>query len=285
MKIGYSCVIDGHHKFVRQGLILVASLIAIGIKPNRVTVNLTPSACKYIALFDALGVRLREIELFGDRQYCNKVAALGQVDRSLDMVVCCDCDLMFVESIEDVIWQYPKKVQGKIVDFANPPLTRLLAIFDMFGWSKPGLTPVDLVKPEMTFSGNYNGGLYVIPAALVAPLHAQWIHCTDMLLSSGAALNLLGPFRKHIDQIGFCAGLKAIDHEPHHLPIELNFPTHVKVDDVRLNQLDPIRVFHYHDTVDLNGVPVLKFPLQPDQDRRFKETLFSLVETELIDLQ
>ncbi len=283
MKIIYSCVVDRSPKFYLQALMLVRSLRAVGVEPEDILINLTPSARVYRSEFEARGCTVRDTIFFADKKYSNKVAQLRNAPEDVDFVICCDTDLLFMRNIAPDLSGKEGKVVGKTVDFPNPPIDVLREIHALFD-DLPEIRDVAAdVNGEPTLAGNFNGGLYIIPGSHVRAFSRQWEHEALRLFHDSRVKTILGKFDWHIDQISFCFALNKLGLEYEALPIEYNFPLHFPVDKSRVKDPGILRILHYHDAVDENGLPDIK----KVQGKSMKEAVSNVAEQlrTLIDLE
>lgn len=254
MRIVYSCVVDRNPKFFRQGMLLVRSLCAVGVRAADIVVNLTPGARSYRPEFEAQGCVVRDTILFADGKYCNKVAQLRNAPEDADFIVCCDTDLLFLRNIAPDLVGKKGLVLGKVVDFDNPPIERLRAAQELIG----GLPDIDEVPADLngkpTLAGNFNGGLYILPGTHLRALSSAWEAEALALHGNPAVIEALGEFAWHIDQIAFCFALNRLGLRHQALPITFNYPLHFSVDH-HVDEPGDLRILHYHDAVDEFGLP------------------------------
>lgn len=258
MKIIYSCVVDQHIKFFRQGMLFVRSLRAVGVAPEDILVNLTPGASLYRPSFEGLGCTVRDTPYFADGKYCNKVAQLRNAPDDVDFVVCCDTDMVFMRNIAEDLEGKDGLVLGKVVDFDNPPVERFRAAEKLIG-DLPAIPeiPADL-NGKPTLACNFNGGLYILPGCHVRAFSAAWEEEALRLYNNPEVQEALGEFAWHIDQIAFCFTMNRLGLKYETLPISFNYPLHFNISDRRIRKPGDLRILHYHDAVDENGLPDTK---------------------------
>lgn len=255
MKIVYSCVVDRSPKFFRQAMLLVRSLQAVGVPMSDVMVNLTPKAKVYQESFEKLGCTVRDTVLFADGKYSNKVAQLRNAPDDVDFVVCCDTDMVFLRNIADDLLGKDGLFLGKIVDYDNPPIEKFRAILELCkDLPEIAEVPVEL-NGNLTLNGNFNGGLYIIPGRHLRAFSQAWECEALRLFESPEIQDALGSFAWHIDQISFCLTLNRLGFEFEVLPITFNYPLHFSIDKVLVKDPGALRILHYHDAVDENGLP------------------------------
>ncbi|MEM9010188.1 MAG: hypothetical protein AAGE18_03105 [Pseudomonadota bacterium] len=256
MRVVYSCVVDGKPKFAMQAFNLVLSLRAVGVRPENILVNLTPAAACYDPWFAEIGVQTAPTPYFADGTYCNKVAQLRNIPEDADIAVCCDTDLVFARNIEARLRESPDRILGKVVDFANPPIERLRAALALvLPDTEFAETRAD-IEDAPTLEGNLNGGLYIIPRLHLNAISTAWEAHAQALHAHPETKRVLGSFAWHIDQIAFCAALRQLDLTAESLPIEYNYPLHCHLPPEREEMVGTVRIFHVHDAVDENWLPV-----------------------------
>lgn len=194
------------------------------------------------------GFRFRLVAPFGDGRFCNKLRQLEspEVDEFAYMVLC-DADIAFAAEPR---WPAePHGVCARIVDGPNPPLDVLTAIYRAAGRKQLPERMRCGFKAAETYADNCNGGIYVVPRALVGPLRERWQGRAGWLLDRPA---LIGDHGVHVDQVSFALAMHDLGAPVSLLPAELNFPTHLAVERYDGDYLDPV-VLHHHNRLDANG--------------------------------
>lgn len=257
MKLVYSCVVDRNPKFFRQGVLLVQSLRAVGVPAADILINLTPPAALYRRKFEQLGCTVRDTILFADGKYCNKVAQLRNVPDDIDFVVCCDTDMVFLRNIQRDLEGKQGLVLGKVVDFDNPPIDRLRAAQALTeGLPEIAEVPADL-NGKPTLAGNFNGGLYILPGQHLRAFSEAWEREALALYNNPQVQEALGSFAWHIDQIAFCFALNRLALPYETLRLVFNYPLHFQIKKRLIKNPRELRILHYHDAVDENGLPAV----------------------------
>lgn len=253
----YSCVIDNKPKFYWQGVIFVSSLIEIAnVNPRCIYIHLTKSNTTFEAFLEKTGVNVIYIEPWGDKKYCNK---LQQVETSelqnADFVFLCDADVAILDDISTIL--SGDEVVGKVVDFDNPDIIILKSIFEHFQLSFP-LENQETLNGQLTFDGNFNGGLYGLPGQYIKKIGSRWKHWADQLLNSDFISQVLGEKNIHIDQVSFCMALHELQYPYKKLGLKYNCPTHITDVELLLKWLDAEpSVLHYHS--ELSSIGLLKY--------------------------
>lgn len=249
MKGIYSFVVDVAPCFLPQTRMFLASLMAQGVVPDQIHAHITPEVGKEARnLLRKIGVCNHELHPFLDGTYCNKLVQLDALlNLDADVYVLCDTDLAFAGSIEK--WIEPNHLCAKRVDFENPPLERLTALKDRFGFAyTPRLVPTSC-NDGITWSTNCNGGLYFVPGKLAAPLSQNWKQYATLLRECE---DILENWYHHVDQIAFAMAALAIGQDVRGLPLEANFPMHLADHFSHMDFNEPV-VLHYHWLLDETG--------------------------------
>lgn len=257
-----SFVIDDHPKFMMQGWNLIHSLIASATFPSpgvELLIHHTKQVDrKRLENFQLLGAKLIEIDPFGTDKavYCNKLRQLESTDvLCADHVILLDADVMPLSSLAPLHLSN-FSVQAKIVDAPNPPEPVLRSLFATAGFDpkivetgQPSLFPT-----ETTMKTNCNGGLYVLSNIAVQRLRFSWPKWARFCLERE---DILDRWIHHSDQLGFTLAMTEAGLNFQPLDISDNFPTHFPrqtYDDILEEK---IRLVHYHDRMDIHGLPSL----------------------------
>lgn len=79
-------------------------------------------------------------------------------------------------------------------------------MFAAAGIDAPPPVPLPWGPGEQTLAGNANGGLYLVPGALLGRLSAAWAHWARWLLDR---TELLAGWAVHVDQVAMALALRA----------------------------------------------------------------------------
>ncbi len=190
-------------------------------------------------------VRLTEVDPFDGRSpHCNKIAGALALDPVGEIVVLTDSDVVILEDLRRI--NVPaRRLALKQVDAGNPSLQVLKAVFHEAKLVVPATIPIEWRPDESTLLGNGNGGLYILQAALLPELAAEWSRWARWLLDRSS---LLGDWSVHVDQVAMCMTLAATGVQPLILDARWNMPIH----EPNLIPSDVSRpaVIHYHDQGD-----------------------------------
>jgi len=236
----YSCVVDGAGPYPYQATLLVRSLIELaGVAPGEIVAHIVTGADPAVAReLGRHGVATRSVAPFG-HPYCNKLQQLRHLaERPADRTILLDTDIFALRPLD---LPASDAIQGKIVDVALPPLRVIRGIAAEAGLEIPPAR-TDL-RGEETVAGNFNGGLYVIPGPLLAPLADGWERWARWCLER---LPLFESWTAHVDQIAFAFAVRELGLPIAPLGRAWNMPTHQGPADVE----EPVRLLHYHRHVD-----------------------------------
>ncbi|MBV8199782.1 MAG: class I SAM-dependent methyltransferase [Acidobacteria bacterium] len=248
----FSCVIDTHPRFHLDALRWFASLTRLaGVAPADLVVHTVgPAQSDVLDYLRARGVTVREIQLFDSRSlHCNKIAGALRLaaERQRGQAVLTDSDV--------VMFDDPRRIQvpaGKVgmtpVHMANPPIAVLSAVFAAAGLPLPRRTAIQLQPGQFTVAGNGNGGLYLVPGALLPDVARAWAQWARWLLDRR---DLLAAWAFHVDQVAMALALAAEKIETCELDVRWNFPIHVSA----IIPADPPvpGIIHYHQWLDAAG--------------------------------
>jgi 2-polyprenyl-3-methyl-5-hydroxy-6-metoxy-1,4-benzoquinol methylase len=255
-RIAISCVIDDSPTFLMQGWNWLCSLHHLGASERadiyiHYLAQIDPARLR---TFESLGARLVPVEPYGEgvARYCNKVRQLGSAAlRGYDHVILSDADVVFASCPT----QYARgsAIRAKQVDMANPPEDIWRALLDEAGiGDRVSEVPLELQPGLQTFSTNFNGGFYVIPALAWEELRTGWDRWARFCLDRA---ELLGAFAHHADQLGFGLAILAAGLESEPLGLEANFPLHLRGVHAGLAPR-PLASIHFHHELDGHGLLV-----------------------------
>lgn len=256
MRIKYSCLIDNHEKYQKQGWLWLNSLIFLGkIKPSDIFVHCIEGTKEdYIKKCVQTGANVEITKPYGDKTYCNKISQMSNDKlKDSDVIILMDTDMIMLENFENTIdYDY---ISSKIVYFPNPETSVINELFEMAGLKK-SLTDKSIESDGdyMTYGANFNGGLYIIPQKYYDIIKSGWEKWAQWLLKNGRPLYEANK-QGHIDQISFCMAvhennipIKYLDKMyNYHLPFDLGDPEKIPY------------VLHYHYHTDENHLLWLNY--------------------------
>jgi SAM-dependent methyltransferase len=248
----FACVVDEHPRFHLDALRWFASLTAIaGVDPRDLVIHVVGSdESDALVYLRSCGVTMRPVDPFDRRSpHCNKVAGALRLaeEHTEGLVVLCDTDVAVLEDPRGLVLP-PGSIGGKVVDTPVPPLGVLHEVFAASGMPAPPTTPLPWGEGQSTVVGNSNGGLYLIPAALLPVLAPAWETWARWLLDRR---ELLRDWTFHLDQVAMVLALTAEAIGSEQLDVRWNTPIH----DLTRIPADPTApaVIHYHQEVDAQG--------------------------------
>jgi len=136
----------------------------------------------------------------------------------------------------------------------------LETIFSTAGVARPALVPLDFDPEAATVAGNGNGGLYLVPAAVLPVVAPAWAAWARWLLDRSG---LLGSFGVFVDQVAMALAMADRGLTAYRLPVRWNTPTHFP--EWLPADVEPPLVMHYHDAVEVTGLLALRGVSPVDQ--------------------
>lgn len=249
----YSCVVDsdrGFHLDVLRWFATLTTVAAVSAEDLVVhTIGDSPTdALEYLR---RRGVAVRQVEAFDARSpHCNKIAgalALASQDIAERLVVLTDTDVAIARDLVGL--QMPEwGIRAKLVDAPNPPLEVLERVFAAADLQLPQAVPPDFDRSAPTIATNFNGGVYVLPGALLPGLADAWARWARWLLDQ----DLLGDRSFFTDQVAMALAIAERGDDISPLTREWNFPTHVA--EWIAEPAEAPAVVHYHGCVDPTGL-------------------------------
>ena len=254
MRINYSCVVDVHEKFKKQGWLWLNSLIKSGgVNPADIWVHcINGMDAEYIKKCESTGVNVRVTEPFGDKKYCNKIPQISNKElKESDVIILMDTDMLILENFENRLnadsFTGSGCIAGKIVDIENPPTHVIDAVFGIAGLKKTLPDKFTERGPVLTYGANFNGGLYIIPRKYYDIIETGWKKWALWLLENGKPM-YEAKKAAHIDQIAFCMTVHEHELDIRYLDRVYNYPMTY---DFGADERTPY-VLHYHEEVDAN---------------------------------
>jgi hypothetical protein len=251
----YSCVVDADPRFHLEALRWYATLSrVVGVDPADLVVHAVGgSGTDVLRFLRHKGVAVVDVERFDESSpHCNKIAgALSLAGRALEgQVVLTDSDIALVEDARQIALG-PTEVGLRPVGAGNPPYDVLERLFEAAGVEVPQRVPIEFapLRGQFTVSGHGNGGLYVVPAALLPSLAAAWERWARWILDHR---DLLESWSVFVDQAAMTLALAEGGVTPHPLGLEWNFPTN---NPKRIPKRPPApAALHYKDNVTSEGL-------------------------------
>jgi 2-polyprenyl-3-methyl-5-hydroxy-6-metoxy-1,4-benzoquinol methylase len=251
----FSCVVDSDPRFHLEALRWYATLNRVaGVDPTDLIVHSVGGGrSEILDYLGTQGVSVTAIEAFDSRSpHCNKISgALKLAEMQVDgLAVLTDTDVVVLEDPRTLVFP-PTAVASKPVDNHHPPLRILKTVFASAELPLPPLVPIAWHPEESTVAGNGNGGLYLIPGAILGQVARAWERWARWLLERTELLDTATLF---VDQVAMAMALAAEGVGTFGLDTRWNFPTH------RLHMMPsdttvPV-VIHYHENVNQMGLLV-----------------------------
>jgi SAM-dependent methyltransferase len=246
-------VVDSDQRFHDEALRWFATLHRVaGVDPTDLVVHsVGGGGSEVLDYLQVQGVSVVDVPAFDGRSpHCNKISgALSLAQRGVDgLAVLTDTDVVILEDPRRVSVP-PGAVASKPVDNRNPPLRVLKNLFASAEVALPPLIPLDWHPEGQTVAGNGNGGLYLVPGAVLTKVAQAWEHWARWLLER---TDIPGHWDRYTDQMAMALGLAAEGVEAFRLDPRWNLPTH----DLELLPADIAApaVIHYHKNVNRLGL-------------------------------
>ena len=252
----FSCAAENDLRYFLQARALVFSIRELGgsLSEERVVVNFIDDVDdrfrRELAALDA-EVRVAPRVRIGPPP-ANKLRMLELETRDPEVLIALDCDTVVVGDLADLV---NDRIRAKIADTARASAEWRSKVYASVGLELPS------ERVEPTVGGDakppvYNSGVVFVPAALRETLRDAWVAEIERL---DAAVrrhpSLMNPrTRFFVEQYCFAHSIHRHDLPFELLPVEANFPTHVRVAEHLVpDPLEP-RVLHYHRAVDFAGL-------------------------------
>lgn len=250
----FSCVVDANPRFHVEALRWYATLTrSAGVRAEDLIVHSVSPSSSSIVL-DYLrrrGVQVEPVAVFDARSpHCNKIGgALALAARGIEgLAVLTDTDVVVLDDPRGL--PIPQGHVGlRTVGSANPSVEVLERVFAEAGVELPALVPLERIPNQQTVSGNGNGGVYMVPADLLAPLTKAWEQWARWLLERRS---LLGGWGLHVDQTAMALALASEKLGVHALGLEWNFPSQ-NLSRISKDAPRP-SIIHYHRAVTPSGL-------------------------------
>ena len=245
-------MVDDDPRFHLEALRWFTTLTEVaGVEPADLVVHAVGTGrSEVLGYLGSRGVTVETVERFDPRSpHCNKISGALRLAEGpvAGTAVLCDTDVVVLEDPRSLALP-PGAIGAKRVDAALPPLAVLLGVFDAAGVDSPPIVPLPWDQGRTTVADNFNGGLYLVPGPLLAPLAEAWADRARWLLDR---VELLAEWSVHVDQVAMALALadRHIGAAP--LDVRWNTPTH----DPSRYATDPPEpaIIHYHQQVDRQG--------------------------------
>lgn len=242
---------DADPKYTEQTTLWAESLVRLaGVSPDRLLVHAMP-ACDpgQLKRLEARGIRVIHSKPFESSQaYSNKLVQLCTPELlEAEYVALCDCDLVFLASIED---QFEAgAVRAKQADRAEPTSEVWTAAFEKAGRPLPAFDGMTFWTLQATLWNHCDGGLYLFSRDMFAKMAPLWQKWEEWLANNS---EVLGEQQTYSDLVAFVLAADEAGIRVSHLPVDLDMPTHHHTPAER-PITGPPRVLHYHGMTDSSG--------------------------------
>jgi hypothetical protein len=261
----FACVVDEDPRFHLDALRWYAALTAVaGVTASDLVVHVVGGeSSEVLGFLKSQGVAVHPVERFDARSpHCNKISGALRLadDTFTGMAVLCDTDVVVLEDPRRIDLE-PGVVAGKVVDAPVPPIEVIANIFVVSGLATPPTVRLPWGPDQWTISGNNNGGLYLIPGALLPGVATAWARWAGWLLDRA---ELLAEWSVHVDQVAMALALAAEGVTSVPLDVRWNTPTH-DLTRIPPDAPEPF-VLHYHQEVNRQGL--IRLTGTPSIDKR-----------------
>jgi hypothetical protein len=192
------------------------------------------------------------IPRFLDGKYCNKILQLDSFaaqpkDSGVFFV---DTDIFFVEPLPNF---NSDAFHGRIVGGSNPPLSVLESIFQKAGVPPPSIVNTSWAATnECTYSTNFNGGFFYVPAKHIKILSQQWKKHAIWLFENQSVFETEQQ-KNHIDQVAMALALSETNIPIEVIPANFNYPVHISHPQRLFDEKNPLTTLHYHNALSIFG--------------------------------
>ncbi len=223
MKVAYSCVVDDSPKLLWEAIVWVAALREIcGVAPENLFLHVTDRVGNEArTALRQLSCSVVDIASYHPpHRFSNKLQQIHPATfSSFEYVAFLDADMEVLEpyGLEDVD---QATVSGVPVFQPKVPLEVWERLLGAFGLS--GFEQVPTVLGGFTYRNYLNGGLYLIPVALLDRLGTRWRGIATEILEGQR--NLFGADRCYTDQISFSLAIGTLGMTAKILAREKNLP-------------------------------------------------------------
>jgi len=272
MTIVFACVTDGSPKYDYQALVWATTLVRCAEQsPEHIIVHATGGKGQLLRRVEQLGIEVAPIEPFDPTwPRAHKIAQLDSPalhSIGADYAVLCDCDLAFCSDPSQWVGG---RFRAKLVDRARPPIEIWRRLFELEEFPEPPEESLPTNASTPTYARNVNAGVLIVSMSLLEDLKPAWAHWYRRTLRHR---RLLGKHAVHVVQVSLALALRQLNATVDHLPLALNFPAHLPLEDLPLADVDPV-ILHFHHRVDAAGLLIpVGFPRVDAAIRRVNSVL------------
>lgn len=259
-RIAYSCFVDNQPRYIKQSFRFLFSLIRSGKNPDDIYFGINEDIDPSITdvLTSACGLKnISRHRNFTDlSKPANKWLQLCHEKLSAySHVIINDCDKVYLDFDEG--WADNSVRACKFVP--RPTFTAFENLFEHFDLGNPRFfldhpDPKDPNKDPRNYVNNHNGGLIIIPGALLATVTTTWKKYIDELHEN---IELLGQNSRNLDQVAFALTMEETGQDINFLPKSLDIGLGVRNLSPWLNSGHSGQlILHIHGDEDENGLIV-----------------------------
>lgn len=253
-RIIVSTVFESRPPYLDEPFLLFSTLIANGgalAGARKIALSVGEPDEEAVARLHGLGVEVRVVEPFDARcPHANKLAML-ELATECDVVLALDTDIAVAGDASP--WLGADIMRAKPVDHDSFGLEAWRALFALRGLALPRSRHLTHVAAVETIP-YFNSGVIAVPAEVAGDLHRCWSEQIHWLLDHAEQLPQV--FRDqafYTDQVALALALAYLELPVEALPLEMNFPTHVRVDATFMPDLIAPVLLHHHHRVTASG--------------------------------
>ncbi len=261
-RIAYSCFVDNQPRYIKQSFRFLFSLIRSGKNLDDIFFGINEDVDSSFTdvLTHHCGLKniTRHTTFTSTSKPANKWLQLCNEKLSTySHVIINDCDKVYLDF--DERWADNSVRACKFVP--RPTFTAFENLFDHFGLGNPRFyldhpDPKDPRKDPRNYVNNHNGGLIIIPGALLGTVTSTWKKYIDELHQH---ITLLGQNSRNLDQVAFALTMAEIGQDINFLPKSLDIGLGVKNLSPWLNTGNSGQlILHIHGDEDENGLIVTR---------------------------
>jgi hypothetical protein len=257
-RVLFSCVAENRPSWFRRVQNLVLSIREFGghLAGAPIVVNLVEGADpRFARWLERAGAAVRVVDPVDTvHRYANKLRMLELHEQAeFDVLVALDCDVVVLGDVTEFL--ATDTIGAKPVDCDMLTDSEWHRIFGTAEVRVPARTMVTTSFGQPTYR-YVNSGVLLVPRDLCAPLRALWSRFLTRLRVVYDADPGLSLRRKYNDQLALTCAIEAGGLPIRSVPVSMNFPTHIGVHPAFLDQVEDVRVVHYHTGVDRRGFVV-----------------------------
>ena len=253
-KIVIICQGSANEQFTKETEYLFRSINEYGGKlanAEKIACFSEPVSDETILSLEKIGVKTKLIESIDTRCiHANKIQTLKLFEEEFDVLIVLDTDIIVLNDFSNLIDE--EKIRAVQDDVDPLGLDNWKTLFEHFGLKMPNERFNSYLNWEKTIP-YFNTGVLFIPQTYVTELYEKWKYYVVQLLDAYEKFPVIAKSSFWTDQIAFTLAIHdgIFPYSP--LPLEMNFPTHVKLHpNCRIDDIDPFLI-HYHHRISKLG--------------------------------